>query len=92
VSAQQLYACSAAGYAGNLNLFANPAGGGPFLGTPQANPAPFTGAGVGLFDAGAPWGLPEYALLGVGLYAAFGVVSSLMKEKRRRGVMRRMDF
>jgi hypothetical protein len=50
VSPQQLAACSAAGYAGNRNMFPQVAAlggadGGQFFGTPDPNPPPFSGLG-----------------------------------------------
>jgi len=47
VSPEQLQICSAAGYAGNLNLFpaiaaAGGADGGEYFGTPEPNPPPYT--------------------------------------------------
>ena len=54
VSAAQLQACTAAGYAGNRNLYpaiaaAGGAEGGEYFGTPDPNPPPFTGLGMAGF-------------------------------------------
>lgn len=100
VSSAQLLACAQAGWGGNRNLYPavlarGGAAGGQYLGTPQPNPPQYSGSGMGLFDSGMDftgWGVPEYALAGLGLYAAYQVLFNVKREKRRRSVMRRMDF
>lgn len=85
VSPEQLFACSQAGYVGNLNLF--PAQtlrtDLPFLGSPDLNPPAFNAAGVsglgdGAMESGAFWG--GLALMAFAVYA----VIDMQKPRRRR--------
>lgn len=111
VSSQQLLACAKAGWVGNRNLYPwllarGGAGGGAFFGTPQPNPPQYSGSGMGFFDSGlfdtSSWGLTEYAIVGLGGYALFQTLASMVsggtrarkysQVKKRRALVQRVQF